>query len=126
VAVVGAGLHRAVGGAGAAGARLLRGGARPGHGRLGRLGAQRRADLHRVLARPQAPLEAALGREAAEACFAVSEEAKTLITERISRHGIDCDLTPGQLICAARPSRMAGLARQHDDLARYGYTKTSC
>jgi gamma-glutamylputrescine oxidase len=72
-----------------------------------------------------APLESALGREAARACFAVSEEAKTLITERISRYGIDCDLTPGQLICATRPRRMAGLSRHHDDLARYGYTKTS-
>jgi gamma-glutamylputrescine oxidase len=71
-----------------------------------------------------APLEAALGREAAQACFAVSEEAKDLIGERIERYGIDCDLTPGQLICATRPSRMAGLSRHHDDLARYGYSKT--
>jgi gamma-glutamylputrescine oxidase len=71
-----------------------------------------------------APLEAALGREAAQACFAVSEEAKDLIGERIERYDIDCDLTPGQLICATRPSRMAGLSRHHDDLVRYGYSKT--
>jgi hypothetical protein len=71
-----------------------------------------------------APLEAALGREAAQACFDVSEEAKDLIGERIARYGIDCDLKPGQLICATRRASMAGLARHHDDLASYGYSKT--
>jgi gamma-glutamylputrescine oxidase len=70
-------------------------------------------------------LEAALGREATEACFAIAEEAKSLIAERIARHGIECDYKPGGLTCAPRPSHMAGLARQHDDLARYGYSKTT-
>jgi gamma-glutamylputrescine oxidase len=70
-------------------------------------------------------LEAALGYEATKACFAVAEEGKSLIAERIARYRIDCDLKPGQLICAPRPGRMAGLARQHDSLIRYGYAKTS-
>jgi gamma-glutamylputrescine oxidase len=72
-----------------------------------------------------APLEAALGREATQACFDISEEAKDLISERIARHGIQCDLKPGQLIGAARPSQMGVLARHRDLLARYGYEKTS-
>jgi gamma-glutamylputrescine oxidase len=70
-------------------------------------------------------LEASLGREATKACFALAEESKDLISERIARYRIDCDLKPGQLLCATRPSRMAGLARQHDDLVRYGYAKTT-
>lgn len=70
-------------------------------------------------------LEAALGREATKACFAVSEEGKSLIAKRVARDGIACDLKPGQLICATRPSRMAGLVHEHEHLARYGYTKTT-
>jgi len=70
-------------------------------------------------------LESAMGREAAKACFAVSEEAKIFIAERIARHGIACDLKPGQLLCAPRPSHMAHLAQEHEALARYGYEKTT-
>jgi gamma-glutamylputrescine oxidase len=71
------------------------------------------------------PLEAALGREAAQTCFDISEEAKTLITDRIARHGIACDLKPGQLIGAARKSQMDVLARHRDLLASYGYERIS-
>jgi len=72
-----------------------------------------------------APLEAALGREATQAWFAVSEEAKSLITERIARYRIDCDLKPGQLVCAPRQRHMAHLAHEHETLARYGYDRTT-
>lgn len=71
------------------------------------------------------PLEKALGREAAQACFTVSEEAKIFIAERIARHAIECDLKPGQLLCAPRPSHMAHLAQEHEALASYGYKKTT-
>ena len=71
------------------------------------------------------PLERALGREAAKICFDVSEEAKTLIAERIARHGIACDLKPGQLLVAPKPGHMAHLAHEHEALARYGYAKTT-
>jgi gamma-glutamylputrescine oxidase len=72
-----------------------------------------------------APLEAALGRETAQICFDVSEEAKVLITDRIARYGIACDLKPGQLIGAARKSQIGVLARHRDILASFGYEKTS-
>lgn len=71
------------------------------------------------------PLEKALGRAAAKACFDVSEDAKTLIADRIARYRIDCDFKPGQLLVAPRPSHMVHLAHEHDRLARYGYSKTS-
>ena len=70
------------------------------------------------------PLEAALGRQATKACFAVSEEAKELIIDRITRYGIECDLKPGQLVCAPKARHMAHLAEEHETLARYGYTGT--
>lgn len=71
------------------------------------------------------PLEAALGREAAQICFDVSEQAKALITDRIARYRIDCDLKPGQLVCAPRAGHMTHLQHEHEALARYGYTRTS-
>lgn len=71
-----------------------------------------------------AKLELLLGREAAKTAFIVSEEAKGLIRERVARYGIACDLKAGQLICAAKAGRIAGLRRQQEELARYGYTRT--
>ena len=71
------------------------------------------------------PLEKALGREAAQACFDVSEEAKIFIAERIARHAIECDFKPGQLLVAPKPSHMTHLAEEHETLARYGYGKTT-
>jgi gamma-glutamylputrescine oxidase len=72
-----------------------------------------------------APLEAALGREAAQTCFDISEEAKVLTTDRIARYRIGCDLKPGQLVCAPRARHMTHLEHEHEALARYGYTRTS-
>jgi gamma-glutamylputrescine oxidase len=71
------------------------------------------------------PLEAALGRDAAQICFDISEEAKGLTTDRIARYRIDCDLKPGQLVCAPRARHMTHLQHEHETLARYGYTRTS-
>jgi gamma-glutamylputrescine oxidase len=70
------------------------------------------------------PLEAALGREATQACFDMSEEGKDLITSQIARYDIACDPKPGQLVCAPRPRHMAHLEHEHETLARYGYTRT--
>jgi gamma-glutamylputrescine oxidase len=72
-----------------------------------------------------APLEAALGRDAAQTCFDISEEAKALTTDRIARYRIDCDLKPGQLVCAPRAGHMTHLEHEHEALARYGYTRTT-
>ncbi len=67
--------------------------------------------------------EYALGKEAARDAFKVAEEAKALIVERINAYGIDCDLTWGYLLTAPKPSHMAGLAEERDELAGYGYDK---
>ena len=67
--------------------------------------------------------EHALGKQAARDAFKVAEEAKALIVERIAAYGIDCDLEWGYLLTAPKPSHMAGLAEERDELAGYGYNK---
>ncbi len=67
--------------------------------------------------------EHALGKQAARDAFKVAEEAKGLIVERIAAYGIDCDLKWGYLLTAPKPSHMAGLAEERDELAGYGYDK---
>ena len=52
------------------------------------------------------------------------EEAKGIVRERVARHAIDCDLTPGQLIAAAKPAQDEDLRRRADKLARdYDYAQ---
>jgi gamma-glutamylputrescine oxidase len=70
-------------------------------------------------------LEQALGFEAAKACFLVSEEAKVLIAERVERYGIACDLTWALLTCAPKASHVEDLRREQEELARYGYPRTT-
>ena len=69
--------------------------------------------------------EKALGKTAARVAFEVAEQAKTLIVERIAAYNIDCDLTWGYLTAAPRPSHMADLAAERDELEAYGYDKTT-
>lgn len=70
------------------------------------------------------PIEEKLGTEAARACWAVAEEAKAEIRDRVSRHNINCALKWGYLHVANKPSRMAGLKRYQESLAKYGYEDT--
>ncbi len=67
-----------------------------------------------------AGFEKQLGAADARLCFDVSEEAKRLMTSRIGKYGIDCDLTWGFLHAAARPSHIAHLQEHADELERYG------
>jgi gamma-glutamylputrescine oxidase len=69
-------------------------------------------------------IEEKLGMEAARACWAVAEEAKALIRDRVERHNIDCSLKWGYLHVATKPSRMEGLKRDQESLARYGCEET--
>ena len=69
--------------------------------------------------------EKQLGQADARLCFDIAEEAKQLLTGRIERHGIDCDLTWGFLHAAARPSHVAHLREHADELERYGVTGLS-
>ena len=54
--------------------------------------------------------------------FDLGLAARNLVRERITRHAIDCDLTPGQLVCAAKPAHFAGLEKRAAKLSRdYNY-----
>jgi gamma-glutamylputrescine oxidase len=74
--------------------------------------------------RDETELEARFGREQALRLWSLAEEAKAIVRGRIARHGIDCDLKPGQLITAAKPGHAEALRRRADRLARdYGYAQ---
>ncbi len=71
--------------------------------------------------REESELEARFGRNIAHQLFRLALAARDLVKERIAVHVIDCELTPGQLVCAAKPDhlssleqRAAGLARDYD------------
>lgn len=67
-----------------------------------------------------AGFEKQLGADGAKLCFSVAEQAKQLMTSRIAKYHIDCDLSWGYLHAAARPSHMAHLEDYRHELARYG------
>lgn len=66
-----------------------------------------------------------VGRDDARKLFALAEEGKAIIRERVARHKIDCDLTWGYFHAAAKARHLAGLAKRRDYLAReFGYHDT--
>jgi gamma-glutamylputrescine oxidase len=69
-------------------------------------------------------LEIQLGKADAAKCFAIAEEAKRLITERIAKHQIDCDLKWGYLHVVAKPSQFDHLRDWKEELDALGYTGT--
>lgn len=67
-------------------------------------------------------MEARLGRDTAQRLWALAEEAKTLLRERIERHRIACDHRPGNLLAITRQRHVAEYAAEAEHLARhYGY-----
>ena len=67
----------------------------------------------------------ALGRDDARRLFGFAEEAKTILRERVERHGIDCDLSWGYVHGAGKPRHLERLREERDTLARdYGYEST--
>ncbi len=91
-----------------------------GWGASGRNGGQ----LHTGQRRDQAHLEQAYGKEKARKLWELSEEAKSLVLERIDRFRIDCDWMPG-LIHAAHKARFVGDEYDYaEKLSRdYGYER---
>jgi gamma-glutamylputrescine oxidase len=80
----------------------------------GQLGSGQRKD--------QQALEAMVGAEHARRLWELAEAAKALVRDRISRHAIACDLKPGVMTVAHKPSLTAALHAQAEHLARgYGY-----
>ena len=64
----------------------------------------------------------ALGKEEARRIFAMAEEGKAIIRERVARHGIDCDLKWGYLDAAIKPRHLEGMAQMAERWQRdYGY-----
>lgn len=91
---------------------------RVGWGASGRNGGQ----LGTGQRRDEGELEARFGRDAARQLFQLALAGRDLVTELVGRHSIDCDLTPGQIVCAARPGDLPNLAHRAAKLARdYGY-----
>lgn len=72
----------------------------------------------------QEKIEAQLGKADAARCFAIAQEAKALLRERIARHHIACDLKWGYLHVAAKPSHVTGLRQTKDEWDALGYTDT--
>ncbi len=70
----------------------------------------------------QAALEAAHGRDTARDLWALAEEAKAQVRERIRRHGMDVGLRPGVVHAMRRASGVSEAAREAEHMARaYGY-----
>jgi gamma-glutamylputrescine oxidase len=73
----------------------------------------------------QAKIEAQLGREDARKCFALAEESKSLLTQRLKTYDIDCDLTWGYLHCIPKAHQMDELKawrEEYDELGVLGTT----
>jgi gamma-glutamylputrescine oxidase len=69
----------------------------------------------------QGPLNSQLGKVDAKRCFDMAEEAKTLITDRMALHKIECDLQWGYLHCIPKPKHMAHLKEWAEDYEALGY-----
>ena len=91
-----------------------------GHGASGRNGGQ----ICTGFSSGQDRIAAQLGQDDARKCFALAEESKRLLTERITRHAIDCDLRWGYLHVLPKPNRLDGLREWKDEWDELGYTDT--
>lgn len=69
----------------------------------------------------QGPLNAQLGKADAKRCFDMAEDAKALITERMTTHNIDCDLRWGYLHCIPKAKHVAHLKEWAEDYEALGY-----
>jgi gamma-glutamylputrescine oxidase len=89
-------------------------------GASGRNGGQ----LNTGLRKGPSDLVAAYGRDWAKRLFAMAEEAKAMVHERIARHAIACDLKPGVMLAALK-ERDQGWMREEVEVSRtvFGYDK---
>lgn len=72
----------------------------------------------------QQKIIAQLGPDDARKCFALAEDAKQLLKDRISRHSIDCDLSWGYLHAVPKLSQFGGLKEWKEEWDGLGYTDT--
>ncbi|MCB1380830.1 MAG: FAD-binding oxidoreductase [Alphaproteobacteria bacterium] len=92
-----------------------------GHGASGRNGGQ----ICSGFSASQDKLESQLGRDDARKCFALSEDAKQLLRDRVARHRIDCDLRWGYIHAIPKPSQVDMLKAWKDEWDGLGYTDTT-
>ena len=89
-----------------------------GFGASGRSGAQ----LIFGYACGQDKIERLVGREAGKAMWQVTSDGLALVRDVVGRHGIDCELSWGQLHVAVKERQRRDLAEECESLARdYGY-----
>lgn len=91
-----------------------------GHGASGRNGGQ----ICTGFSSGQEKIAAQLGKEDARRCFALAEEAKVLLKERITRYGIDCNLRWGYLHVLPKPNRVDSLKEWKAEWDELGYADT--
>lgn len=91
-----------------------------GYGASGRNGGQ----ICTGFSSGQEKIEAQLGKDDARKCFAIAEEAKKLITDRIAKYKIDCDLKWGYLHCIPKPNHFDELKAWKGEWDELGYTDT--
>ena len=92
--------------------------ARTGWGASGRNGGQVGSGLRESMD----ALERSLGPERSGTLWALCEEAKAVIAERIGRHGIQCDWRPGNLLASTRERYMGWIEREAEFChRRFGY-----
>ena len=92
-----------------------------GHGASGRNGGQ----ICTGFSSGQDKIAKQLGPEDARRCFALAEEAKQLLKNRIERYNIDCNLRWGYLHALPKPNRMDGLKQWKEEWDELGYTDTT-
>ena len=73
----------------------------------------------------QDKIEAQLGKADALKCFALAEESKALLKDRVVRHAIDCDLTLGYIHAIPNASQFDGLKAWKNEWDQLGYTDTA-
>ncbi len=77
------------------------------------------------VAASQDKVERLVGATDARKIWDLTVAAVDWTRERIARHGIDCDWTPGQMHVATKARQVTELAAWQDELAgKYGYTHT--
>ena len=91
-----------------------------GHGASGRNGGQ----ICTGFSSGQQKIEAQLGREDARHCFALAEESKRLLKDRIAAHAIDCDLKWGYMHVIPKARQFDGLKEWKAELDDLGCTDT--
>lgn len=69
-------------------------------------------------------MEAQVGKDDALKCWALAEDAKTLMRERIERYEIDCDIKWGYIHAAPKPGGVKELREMHDEYEALGYGET--